>query len=125
MILLATNPTAAAIPPPPPATGYIIAVVAIMFVITYLLRALPFAILAKLRDSTFVNIMALWMPAGILGLLAIVILYTTATDPTVQVWKLLVAVAVTIACHLLLGRRTLVSVGLGTVTYVVLVNFLA
>jgi len=33
-------------------------------------------------------------------------------------------VAVTIASHLLLGRRTLISIGLGTLTYVVLVNFI-
>ena len=40
-----------------------------------------------------------------------------------MLWKLLLAVAVTIASHLALGRRTLISIGLGTVTYVVLVNF--
>lgn len=108
-----------------PATWYIIAVLAIMFTITFTLRALPFAILSKLRDSKFVNIMALWMPAGILGLLAIVIFYSTAADPDTVLWKLLVAVAVTTSSHLLLGRRTLVSIGLGTVTYVVLVNFIA
>mgnify|MGYP002735344288 CR=1 FL=1 len=118
MILLATNT------PDPPATWYIIAAVAIMFAVTFTLRALPFAILAKLRDSKFVNIMALWMPAGILGLLAIVIFYSTASNPATDLWKLLVAVAVTIASHLLLGRRTLVSIGLGTVTYVILVNFI-
>ncbi|HEY4534968.1 MAG TPA: AzlD domain-containing protein [Enteractinococcus sp.] len=119
MLLLATNQEAT------PATWYILTVVAIMFAVTFSLRALPFAILAKLRDSAFVNIMALWMPAGILGLLAIVIFYSTATAPGAQLWKLLVAVAITIASHLLLGRRTLVSIGLGTVTYVVLVNFIA
>ncbi len=118
MILLATNPATT------PATWYIIAVVAIMFVVTFTLRALPFAILAKLRDSKFVNIMALWMPAGILGLLAIVIFYSTAADPDTNVWKLLIAVAVTIASHLVFGRRTLLSIGLGTVTYVALVNFI-
>ncbi|HEY4558726.1 MAG TPA: AzlD domain-containing protein [Enteractinococcus sp.] len=117
MVLLATNTGT------PPATGYIIAVLAIMFAITFTLRALPFAILAKLRDSKFVNIMALWMPAGILGLLAIVLFYSTASDANTVLWKLLIAVAVTIVSHLALGRRTLVSIGLGTITYVMLVNF--
>lgn len=117
MILLATNADGV------PATGYIIAVLAIMFGITFTLRALPFAILAKLRNSRFVNIMALWMPAGILGLLAIALFHSTYSAPETTLWKLLVAVAVTIASHLMLGRRTLVSIGLGTVTYVVLVNF--
>lgn len=106
-----------------PTTGYIIAVLAIMFGITFTLRALPFAILAKLRDSQFVNIMALWMPAGILALLALALFYSTYSAPETTLWKLLTAVGVTIATHLLLGRRTLASVGLGTLTYVVLVNF--
>lgn len=106
-------------------TGYIIAVLAIMFVVTFTLRALPFAILAKLRESTFVNVMALWMPAGILGLLAIALFYSTYSAPESELWKLLSAVAVTIAAHLLLGRRTLASIGLGTLTYVVLVNFVS
>lgn len=117
MIMLATSST--------PATGYIIAVLAIMFVVTFTLRALPFAILAKLRDSTFVNVMALWMPAGILGLLAIALFHSTYSSPEADLWKLLTAVVVTIATHLLLGRRTLASIGLGTLTYVVLVNFVS
>lgn len=117
MLLVATSPDTA------PATWYIIAVLAIMFAVTFTLRALPFAILSKLRDSQFVNIMALWMPAGILGLLAIVLFYSTAAAADTVLWKLLLAVTVTIASHLALGRRTLISIGLGTVTYVVLVNF--
>src|SRR5699024_8242438 len=117
MVLLATSTTGT------PATGYIIAVLAIMFGITFSLRALPFAILAKLRDSQFVNIMALWMPAGILALLAIALFYSTYSAPDTVLWKLLTAVGVTIASHLLLGRRTLVSIGLGTVSSFMLVNF--
>lgn len=117
MLLVATSPDTA------PATWYIIAVLAIMFAVTFTLRALPFAILSKLRDSQFVNIMALWMPAGILGLLAIVLFYSTAAAADTVLWKLLLAVTVTISSHLTLGRRTLISIGLGTVTYVVLVNF--
>lgn len=115
MILLATSNT--------PATGYIIAVLAIMFVVTFTLRALPFTILAKLRDSTYVNVMALWMPAGILCLLAIALFHSTYSSSEAALWKLLTAVVVTIASHLFLGRRTLVSIGLGTLTYVVLINF--
>lgn len=117
MLLVATSPDTA------PATWYIIAVLAIMFAVTFTLRALPFAILSKLRDSPFVNVMALWMPAGILGLLAIVLFYSTAAAADTVLWKLLLAVTVTISSHLALGRRTLISIGLGTVTYVVLVNF--
>src|SRR5699024_7149926 len=72
----------------------------------------------------FVNIMALWMPAGILALLAIALFYSTYSAPDTVLWKLLTAVGVTIASHLLLGRSTLVSIGLGTVYYVMLLTFI-
>src|SRR5699024_8010252 len=117
MVLLATSTTGT------PATGYIIAVLAIMFGITFSLRALPFAIMAKLRDSQFVNIMALWMPASILALLAIALFYSTYSATDKVLWKRLTTVGVTITSYIHLGRRTLVSIGLETVTYVMLVNF--
>src|SRR5690625_2427422 len=111
MVLLATNTGT------PPASGHILAVLAIMFAITFTLRALPVAILAKLRDSKFVNIMALWMPAGILGLLAIVLFYSPASDANTVLWKLLIAVAVTIVSPLALARGTLGSRRVGTTAY--------
>ena len=52
-----------------PETSYILAVCAIVFVVTLGLRALPFAALNKLRDAPLVQVLALWMPAGILGIL--------------------------------------------------------
>src|SRR5699024_12586110 len=118
MILLATSS-----PTVPPATWYIIAVLAIMFAVTFTLRALPFAILSKLRDSKFVNIMALWMPAGILGLLAIALFYSTASAAGTVLWELLVAVAITIVSHLAFGRRTLISTRFGSPPYRMLRNF--
>ena len=57
---------------------YIVGVLAIIFVITLSLRAVPFVILKPLRESRIVRALG--------------------------------------------GRRTLLSVGLGTVTFVVLVN---
>lgn len=105
-----------------PDTGYIVGVCATVFVITLSLRALPFAALKTLRDSTLVKVLALWMPAGILGILAVSTLRgTVQADPHASAVALL-AVAVTAATHLLAGRRTLLSVGAGTAVYVVLVN---
>lgn len=117
-----------------PEPGYIVAVLVIVFVIDLGLRALPFAFLKPLRDSAFVNAMSLWMPAGLLLILAAATLMplvgvggghgNAEAVGTSDVAKALVAVGVTVGVHLFAGRRTLLSVGLGTATYVALVNLL-
>ena len=107
-----------------PDPWYIAGVLATIFVITLALRAAPFAILKPLRESRFVTTMAAWMPVGILAILAAATFQTTAgTDPS-HVLKAVVAVAVTAAVHLTCGRRTLLSVGIGTLGYIALINFL-
>ena len=107
-----------------PDTGYVLAALAIGFVITVSLRAVPFLLLKPLRASTFVSHMALWMPAGILLILAAVTFGSSAFGESAHLWEAVVASAVTVAVHLLLGRRTLLSVGAGTAVFVVLVNLL-
>ena len=105
-----------------PSHGYILAVLAIVFVITLALRAVPFAVLKPLRESRFVATMAIWMPAGILAILAASTFANTVTENPDYFVKAIIAVGVTAAVHLVLGRRTLLSVGLGTLTFVVFVN---
>ncbi|WP_454084693.1 AzlD domain-containing protein [Georgenia sp. Marseille-Q6866] len=100
--------------------GYVVAVLATVFVITLALRAVPFAILEPLRDSRLVTTMAAWMPAGILAVLAAATFRSSATGG--HLLHAALAAAVTVAVHLTGGRRTLLSVGAGTLTYVVLVN---
>ncbi|PPF46042.1 branched-chain amino acid transporter AzlD [Pseudoclavibacter sp. AY1F1] len=90
--------------------------------ITFGLRALPFAALKPLRDSKTVQRLAVWMPAGILAILAAVTFSDFASEPRTTLWAA-IALAVTIGVHLGFGRRTLLSVGLGTATFVALVNF--
>lgn len=114
-----------------PGLWYLLAVLAIGFGITFALRAAPFAVLEPLRESRFVSALAQWMPAGILAILAAATFLSTvgwsgagsggAAD-TALLWKGAIAAAVTVAVHLLGGRRTLLSVGLGTLAFVVLVN---
>lgn len=103
--------------------GYVLAVLAIMFIITFSLRALPFALLKPLRESRFVLTMAVWMPVGVLAVLAAVTFADAAHGGSSHLVKALVAGVVTVVVHLGCGRRTLLSVGLGTLTYVVLINF--
>lgn len=105
-----------------PETSYIASVLAIGFAITFALRAVPFAVLEPLRHSRFVTTMAAWMPAGILAILAVSTLSdSVGTSVTIRL-AAASAVAVTVAVHLLSGRRTLWSVGTGTLVYIVAVN---
>jgi branched-subunit amino acid transport protein AzlD len=104
-----------------PSSGYLAAVLAIVFTITLALRAVPFAVLRTLRTSAIARRLSTWMPAGILAILATTTLRTIATQPHATLYALL-AVAVTAGVHLACGRRTIVSVGIGTAVYVVLAN---
>lgn len=105
-------------------TGYIAAVLATIFVINFCLRALPFAVLKPLRESEGVTVLAGWMPAGILTILAVSTFMSSAGADGSRLLHAGIATLVTIATHLVGGRRTLHSVGAGTLTYVLAVNFL-
>jgi branched-subunit amino acid transport protein AzlD len=106
-----------------PDLGYMIAAVAVAGVITVLLRALPFAVLKPLRKSKFVKALGQWMPAGLLLILAVVILSGELASRPERVWTVLVAAIATVLTHLFAGRRALLSIFVGTGIYVVLLNF--
>ena len=107
-----------------PDTGYILTVCAVVFVITLGLRALPFLALKALKQSSLAAVLAAWMPAGILGILAASTLCSNVNAEPPAAALAIIAVAVTALTHLFGGRRTLLSVGAGTLTYVFLVNAL-
>ena len=107
-----------------PTLGYLLALLAITFVIDFTLRALPFKILEPLRDSRFVSDMAVWMPPGIMLILVLSTLTQGAQEAGGHWWAALVATGVTVAVHLLSGRKLLWSVGIGTLCYVALLNWL-
>ncbi|MEU6576792.1 AzlD domain-containing protein [Streptomyces sp. NPDC046805] len=107
-----------------PSTSYLVAVLAIVFTVTLALRALPFTVLRTLRGSALVRQLSVWMPVGILAILAVTALHGTITADPPALGYALLAVAVTIGVHLALGRRTILSVGLGTAVYVILLNVL-
>ncbi|MFC4013268.1 branched-chain amino acid transporter permease [Nonomuraea purpurea] len=105
-----------------PSTAYFVAVLAIVFAITLALRAVPFAVLRTLRTSAIVRQLSAWMPVGILAILAVTALRgSIVAEPGTTLYALL-AVAVTVGVHLAFGRRTILSVGIGTAVYVLLVN---
>ena len=106
-----------------PTLGYLVALLAITFVIDLTLRALPFKILEPLHDSRFVSDMAVWMPPGIMLILVLSTMVQGAQVASDRWWAALVATGVTVAVHLLSGRKLLWSVGIGTVCYVALLNW--
>ena len=107
-----------------PTLGYLLALLAITFIIDFTLRALPFKILEPLRDSRVVSDMAVWMPPGIMLILVLSTLTRGARGAGDRWWAALVATGVTVAVHLLSGRKLLWSVGIGTLCYVALLNWL-
>ncbi|MBK0419298.1 AzlD domain-containing protein [Leucobacter sp. CSA1] len=105
-----------------PETWYLVAGVAIAGLVTLGLRALPFAVLKPLRKSRLVQALGRWMPAGILLILAVVVLRDQLAAHPGRAWAVLVAVGVTVAVHLLSRRRALLSIAAGTTCYVLLLN---
>ncbi|MEJ6489504.1 AzlD domain-containing protein [Leucobacter sp. USCH14] len=105
-----------------PDLGYLLAAVALGSVVTIALRALPFAILKPLRRSKFVAALGRWMPAGILLILAVVILRDEFVARTGHWWAVIAATAVTVVVHLVGRRRAVLSVAAGTTCYIVLIN---
>ncbi|WP_025133270.1 branched-chain amino acid transporter permease [Leucobacter sp. PH1c] len=107
-----------------PEVGYLVAGVVVAGLITLALRALPFAILKPLRKSKFVQALGRWMPAGIMLILAVVVLRDEVAKRPEQAWAVAVAAIVTVAVHLLGKRRALLSIAAGTACYVLLLNLL-
>lgn len=105
-----------------PDPWYLAAVLVMVFAINVTLRAAPFAALKPLRASMLVQSLSVWMPVGVLAILAAETLRGTLIADPAHVVSALVAVGITAAVHLLGGRRTLLSVGSGTCAYVLLVN---
>lgn len=102
---------------------YILVAILISGVITVLLRAVPFAILGKLRSSKFVRKLGAWMPVGIMLILAVVTTRNAIVSRPEIWWAAPVALAVTVIVHYATKRKTLWSVLTGTAAYVALVAF--
>lgn len=104
-----------------PDTAYIFAAVATMAVVTFALRAIPFAVLKPLRSSALVAYLGIYMPAGIMLILVMYSLKNASlTGPSHGIPELM-AVGVTAAVHLW-RKNAVLSIVVGTALYVTLVN---
>jgi branched-subunit amino acid transport protein AzlD len=103
--------------------SHVVAMVLVSASITWLLRALPFAVLAPMRRSAVVRYLSLHMP---LGVMMILVFYTVRNVPAagaVPGWSAGAALAVTVGLHLW-RRNVLLSIVAGTLTNVLLVSLL-
>ena len=106
-----------------PGTAYLLAGLAVMFLVTVALRAAPFLALTRLRDSGVVRYLGRTMPAGVMVVLVVYTLRDTTT--ALGSWvPAAVALALTLGVHLAF-RRAAASIVLGTATYMVLQAWLA
>ena len=103
-------------------TVYLLSAVLVAGLITFALRALPFAILKPLRKSKFVQLLGQWMPAGILLMLAVVVLQESIVADPGKWWIVAAASGVTVITHLFTKRKALVSIAVGTASYVALLS---
>ena len=58
--------------------AYLVAAAVVAGLVTFCLRAVPFALLQPLRESVLAARLAVWMPAGVLTVLALVMLLDAA-----------------------------------------------
>ncbi|AGP32010.1 branched-chain amino acid transporter permease [Corynebacterium terpenotabidum] len=92
-----------------------------VFLVTVVLRALPFAAMRFFRESALVAWLGIAMPVGVMVVLVMFTLVSSSDRPG-GVGAALIAVAVTVALHLW-KRSATWSILLGTALYVVLVNW--
>lgn len=106
-----------------PDAGYLIAAVGTAVAVTWALRALPFAALARLRHSPLVGYLNAAMPAGVMAILAAYTLRAFSPQVPDRAWPTVLALAVTVAVHLW-RRNVPLSILAGTAVHVALASTL-
>lgn len=101
-----------------PSTGYLLAGLGVMFLVTVALRAAPFVALTRLRDSRVVRYLGSTMPAGVMVVLVVYTLRDTTTELGSWV-PALGALALTLGVHLAF-RRAAISIVAGTAAFMLL-----
>jgi branched-subunit amino acid transport protein AzlD len=103
---------------------YLLAGVLVAAAITWALRATPFLMLVRLRDSAFLAHLGTRMPVGIMVILAVYTLRDVDPASTASAVPAAAALAVTVGLHLWRRNATL-SIFAGTAVSVVLASTLS
>ncbi len=102
---------------------YVIAMIAIMAIVTMLLRFLPFMIFGERKTPEFIDYLGKYLPYAIMAMLVVYCLkgisFTSAPFGLPEI----IAVVVTAGLHVW-KRNTLVSIICGTVCYMLLIQFI-
>jgi branched-subunit amino acid transport protein AzlD len=107
-----------------PEPGYVAAVVGVATVLTWGLRAAPFAVLTPMRDSVVVRHLSRHMPLGVMLILAAYTLRDVPTTTALDALPFVAAVAVTVGLHLW-RRNALLSILVGSALHVALATLVA
>ncbi|KNB54101.1 branched-chain amino acid transporter permease [Streptomyces caatingaensis] len=102
----------------PDHTGYVAAAVAVSALVTWALRALPFAALAPLRASETLRYLSVYMPVGVMVILTV---YTLRNVSLADAAPVGLALAATLGLHLW-RRNAVLSVLGGTAIHVALAS---
>lgn len=102
---------------------YVIAMIAVISIVTMLLRFLPFMIFGERQTPKYIDYLGRVLPYAIMGMLVVYCLkgmtFTSAPFGIPEI----IAVAVTAGLHIS-KRNTLISIVCGTVCYMLLIQFL-
>ena len=103
--------------------NYVIAIIAVMAIVTMLLRFLPFMIFGERKTPKYIDYLGKYLPYAIMGMLVVYCLKgITFTGAPFGIPEIL-AVAVTAGLHIW-KRNTLISIICGTVCYMLLIQFI-
>ena len=100
---------------------YVIAMIAVMAVITMLLRFLPFLVFGERKTPAYVDFLGKYLPYAIMGMLVVYCLKGMSFMEAPFGIPEIIAVAVTAGLHIW-KRNTLVSIICGTVCYMILIQ---
>lgn len=104
--------------------NYILAVTLVAAAVTWALRALPFAVLAPLRDSKILPYLAESMPLGVMAILTVYTLRNVQIVEMTSIIPAAVGVIVTAVLHLWKANM-LLSIVCGTTGYMLLAFVMA
>ena len=103
-----------------PEWQYVLAGLLVMFAVTLVLRAAPFVLLGRLRESGLLRFLAATMPTGVMVILTV---YTVRNVPLSGAGPTAVGLLATLGLHLW-RRNALLSIVAGTGAYVLALHLL-
>lgn len=109
-----------------PEPGYVIAMILVMWMVTFALRAAPFVFLARIKNSPIVKEIGRIMPAGVMVILVVYTLRHVELSQVLSIYGPLapaVGLLTTVAVHLRYSNA-LLSMIAGTLAYAAVIAFL-